>query len=107
MRRVVQTRETGGRAAPFCNRGVQERLPAKFGDCGGELLGRGGCLEDDPHLFGELFTGRLQGTHYSVTPIDMETDVIVVFRNPVSPEPVDELLKVPPHLPEPLVAMSV
>src|SRR5258708_1776029 len=54
MRRVVQTRETGGRAAPFCNRGVYERLPAKFGDCGGECLGRGGSPVGGPHPLGAL-----------------------------------------------------
>ena len=31
VRGIVQARKAGGRAAPFCNRVMQERLPADAG----------------------------------------------------------------------------
>src|SRR5260370_41933385 len=86
MRRVVQTRETGGRAAPFCNRGVQERLPAKFGDCGGEVLGRGGWPVNHFHLFGEIYPSKHQRALLRHTPLDTELVALPSFAKPVSQE---------------------
>src|SRR5258707_1236113 len=101
VRRIMQARKAGGRPAPFCNRIMQERLSAEFSDGGGKLLGGSRDLEHNSHLFRDLCTVGLQGTHHAVTSIDVEHDLVVVSRHSIMQNPGDSLLNIGAHLCQP------
>src|SRR5260221_7505034 len=105
VRGIMQARKAGGRAAPFCNRVMQERLPAEFRDRGGKLLGGSRDLEHNSHLFGNLCTVGLQRTHHAVTSIDMEHDLVVVSRHLIIQNPGDSLLNIGTHFCQPGVEL--
>ncbi len=102
---IMQACKAGGRAAPFCDRVMQERLPAEFRDRGGKLLGGSRDLEHNSHLFGDLCMVGFQGTHHAVTPIDMEHDLVVVSRHSIIQNPGNSLLNIGAHLCQPGVEL--
>ena len=105
VRGIMQACKAGGRAAPFCDRVMQERLPAEFRDRGGKLLGGSRDLEHNSHLFGDLCSVGFQRTHDTIAPIDVEYDLVVVSRHSIIQNPGNSLLNIGAHLCQPGVEL--